>query len=158
MKAKLELPKLVFVLILCHSLGNVDLLSYQQSVGGSILSHDHATNDEHDFEDPLLERRRQKDDEEIIVPELWEIVAPVPVPLLPRSVPVLPSVPSVPPTLSLPEVRFYLYPFLPTFKYHFHIFAYFEYHYRVFANFIFASFRFYRQAKCYCLCLLNIHM
>ena len=42
-------------------LGNVDLLSYQQSVGGSILSHDHATNDEDDFEDPLLECRRQKD-------------------------------------------------------------------------------------------------
>ena len=83
-------------------LGNVDLLTYQQSVGGSIFSHDHATNDNDDFEDPLLECRRQKDDEEIIVPELWEIVAPVPVPSLPHSVPVLPSVPSVPPTLSLP--------------------------------------------------------
>ena len=67
-------------------LGNVDLLTYQQSVGGSIFSHDHATNDNDDFEDPLLEHRRQKDDEEIIVPELWEIVAPVPVPV---PVPVL---------------------------------------------------------------------
>ena len=89
-------------------LGNVDLLSYQQSVGGSILSHDHATNDEDDFEDPLLERRRQKDDEEIIVPELWEIVAPVPVP-----VPV-PSVPSVPPTLSLPADEDHSEPVLPS--------------------------------------------
>ena len=72
-------------------LGNIDLLSYQQSVGGSIFSHDYVTNDDDDFEDPLLEQRREKDDEEIIIPELWEIVAPVEVPSLPHSVPVLPS-------------------------------------------------------------------
>ena len=92
-------------------LGNVDLLTYQQSVGGSIFSHDHATNDNDDFEDPLLERRRQKDDEEIIVPELWEIVAPVPVPV---PVPVLPSVPSVPPILSLPADEDHSEPVLPS--------------------------------------------
>lgn len=44
------------------------------------------------------------------------------------------------------SVSFYLYPFLPTFKFHFRIFAYFEYHFSVFANFIFANFRCYRQA------------
>ena len=71
-------------------------------------------NAEDDFEDPLLERRRQKDDEEIIVPELWEIVAPVPVPSLPHSVPVLPSVPSVPPTLSLPADEDHSEPVLPS--------------------------------------------
>ena len=59
--------------------GNVDLLSYQQSIGGSIFNHDNATQDDVDFDEPLLERSRRKDDEEIIVPELWEIVAPLPV-------------------------------------------------------------------------------
>ena len=96
--------------------GNIDLLSYQQSVGGSIFNHDHATIDDDDFEDPMMEHRRQKDDEEIIIPELWEIVAPIPVievPPLPNSsgatqvtsVPVLPSLqPEVPPVLpSLPH-------------------------------------------------------
>ena len=69
--------------------GNVELSSYQQSIGGSIFNHDHATQDDVDFEDPLLERSRQKDDEEIIVPELCEIEAPLPVGE--PGVPVLPS-------------------------------------------------------------------
>ena len=92
--------------------GNIDLLSYQQSIGGSIFKHDHATLDDDDFEDPLLERSKQNDDEEIIVPELWEITAPLPVvevPSLPHSgsvlsfeveVPSLPQSAPVPPPLS----------------------------------------------------------
>ena len=76
--------------------GNVDLLSYQQSIGGSIFNHDNATQDDVDFDEPLLERSRRKDDEEIIVPELWEIVAPLPV-----GEPAVPAVQSLPP-LSQP--------------------------------------------------------
>ena len=67
--------------------GNIDLINYQQSIGGSIFKHDDATQDDVDFEDPLLELPRQADIE-IIVPELWEIVAPPPV--------VDPSHPSLP--------------------------------------------------------------
>ena len=82
--------------------GNVDLLTYQQTIGGSIFKYDHATQDDVDFDEPLLERSRRKDDEEIIVPELWEIVAPLPVGeppapavqcLPPSSQPAEPSVP-----------------------------------------------------------------
>ena len=83
---------------------NVDLLSYQQSIGGSIFNYDHATQDDIDFDEPLLERSRQKEDVEIVIPELWEIVAPLPVvevPSLPHSsdateTSVLPSLPPVP--------------------------------------------------------------
>ena len=82
--------------------GNVDLLTYQQTIGGSIFKYDHATQDDVDFDDPLLECLRQKDDEEIIVLESWEIVAPLPVGeppapavqcLPPSSQPAEPSVP-----------------------------------------------------------------
>ena len=54
------------------------------------------------------------------------------------------------------SVSFYLYPFLPTFKFHFRIFAYFEYHFSVFANFIFANFRFERLATDIALCGLQV--
>ena len=82
--------------------GNVDLLTYQQTIGGSIFKYDHATQDDVDFDEPLLERLRRKDDEEIIVLESWEIVAPLPVGeppapavqcLPPSSQPAEPSVP-----------------------------------------------------------------
>ena len=82
--------------------GNVDLLTYQQTIGGSIFKYDHATPDDVDFDEPLLERLRRKDDEEIIVLESWEIVAPLPVGeppapavqcLPPSSQPAEPSVP-----------------------------------------------------------------
>ena len=96
--------------------GNVDLLTYQQTIGGSIFKYDHATPDDVDFDEPLLERSRRKDDEEIIVPELWEIVAPLPVGeppapavqcLPPSSQPAEPSVPepAVPHTPAQAEYR-----------------------------------------------------
>ena len=78
--------------------GNVDLLTYQQTIGGSIFKYDHATQDDVDFDEPLLERSRRKDDEEIIVPELWEIVAPLPV-----GEPAVPAVQCLPPS-SQPAV------------------------------------------------------
>ena len=81
--------------------GNVDLLSYQQSIGGSIFNHDNATQDDVDFDEPLLERSRRKDDEEIIVPELWEIVAPLPV-----GEPAVPAVQSLPPLSQPAEPSF----------------------------------------------------
>ena len=43
-------------------------LTYQQTVRGTVFKHDHATQGDVDF-----------DHEEIIVLELWEIVAPLPV-------------------------------------------------------------------------------
>ena len=73
--------------------GNVDLLTYQQTIGGSIFKYDHATQDDVDFDEPLLEHLRRKDDEEIIVPELWEIVAPLPV-----GEPAAPAVQCLPPS------------------------------------------------------------
>ena len=96
--------------------GNVDLLSYQQSIGGSIFNHDNATQDDVDFDEPLLERSRRKDDEEIIVLESREIVAPLPVgeppaPAVqcfpPSSRPAEPSVPepAVPHTPAQAEYR-----------------------------------------------------
>ena len=53
--------------------GNLELLAYQMGIGCSVLLHDKATQDDPDEDEPLLERSRQKDDEEIVVPELWEI-------------------------------------------------------------------------------------
>ena len=96
--------------------GNVDLLTYQQTIGGSIFKYDHATQDDVDFDEPLLECLRQKDDEEIIVLESWEIVAPLPVGeppapavqcLPPSSQPAEPSVPepAVPHTPAQAEYR-----------------------------------------------------
>ena len=96
--------------------GNVDLLTYQQTIGGSIFKYDHATQDDVDFDEPLLEHLRRKDDEEIIVPELWEIFAPLPVGepaapavqcLPPPSQPAEPSVPepAVPHTPAQAEYR-----------------------------------------------------
>ena len=58
--------------------GNIELLAYQTSIGGSILLHDRAIQDDADEDEPLLELSRKKDDEEIVIPELWEITAPLP--------------------------------------------------------------------------------
>ena len=77
-------------------LGNIDLLTYQKSIGGSIIHQDFATEDDIDFMDPLLvSKENEPADEEIRIPELWEIVAPLPVTSLPNlpvtSVPDLPG-------------------------------------------------------------------
>ena len=48
--------------------GNIDLLSYQQSMGGSVCKSLTAAQDDVDFQDPLLDLSQ---DEEIIVPGLW---------------------------------------------------------------------------------------
>ena len=73
--------------------GNVDLLTYQQTIGGSIFKYDHATQDDVDFDEPLLERLRRKDDEEIIVAPLpvGEPPAPAVQCLPPSSQPAEPS-------------------------------------------------------------------
>ena len=58
--------------------GTIELLAFQQAVGGSIMNNEKAVTDVDHDDVPFDVSRRGKEYEEIIVPDLEDIVAPVP--------------------------------------------------------------------------------
>ena len=62
------------------SQGNVDILSYQQAMGGSVMTHESTQEVDEPMEfdeNPLEISSKAREDEEIIIPELNEIDAPI---------------------------------------------------------------------------------
>ena len=58
-------------------LGKTDLLTYQQAVGGSVIQSIGGVLGDDDYEEDEMPDMSEKDDVEIVVPSLAEILVPL---------------------------------------------------------------------------------